>query len=185
MVRRLWGTLELWAHWVQGYQSQQERMYHSGPLLHPGYSGAGAVDFEEFLEDHGRQIQQAAQRAQEHAKGTRNPSVGQSDPKHVEYRRRKADVSEIVEAGNGLGHSSGKWLEARWLQLLIRSLYLGSKGCIRDVKMWWTIFTGLLSWSTSKISSFNGGLWTSQFVAIMLSYAWLSCMLIFATLPEN
>ena len=93
---------------MQGYQSQQERMYHSGPLLHPGYSGAGAVDFEEFLEDHGRQIQQAAQRAQDHVKGVRNPTSGHGDTKHLDYRTRARKggdpISEIVETGNGLGH---------------------------------------------------------------------------------
>jgi len=77
-------------------------MYHSGPLLHPGYSGASAVDFD--LEDHGRQIQLVGQRA------LRNATAGQGDSKHLEYRgqRRKAEVPEIVEAGNGLGRSAVK-----------------------------------------------------------------------------
>lgn len=79
-------------------------MYHSGPLLHPGYSGASAVDFD--LEDHGRQIQLVGQRA------LRNATAGQGDSKHLEYRGRRkaaaADASEIVESGNGLGRSSVK-----------------------------------------------------------------------------
>jgi hypothetical protein len=82
-------------------------VYYSGPLLHPGYSGASAVDFD--LEEHGRRVQLLAQRAKEHEKGVRHWSAGQGDSKHPEHRsRRKADVPEIVESGNGLGHSSGK-----------------------------------------------------------------------------
>jgi len=74
-------------------------MYHSGPLLHPGYSGASAVDFD--LEDHGRQVQRALRHA---------TAAGHGDSKHLEYRgqRRKAEGTEIVEAGNGLGRSSVK-----------------------------------------------------------------------------
>lgn len=78
-------------------------MYHSGPLLHPGYTGASAVDFD--LEDHGRKIQLVGQRA------LRNATAGQGDSKHLEYRGRRkaaAEVPEIVEAGKGLGHSSVK-----------------------------------------------------------------------------
>ena len=82
-------------------------MYHSGPLLHPGYSGASAVDFD--LEEHGRRAQLLGQRAKEHEKGARHSNAGQGDSKRPEHRsRRKADVPEIMEAGNGLGHSSGK-----------------------------------------------------------------------------
>ncbi|EFJ28510.1 hypothetical protein SELMODRAFT_451492 [Selaginella moellendorffii] len=40
--------------------AHENRMYHSGPLLRPGYSG-NAID--EFLEDHERRLQQAARRA--------------------------------------------------------------------------------------------------------------------------
>jgi uncharacterized metal-binding protein len=40
-------------------------MFHSGYLLHPGYSVAGAVDYEEILVLHGCQIQCAAQRVVE------------------------------------------------------------------------------------------------------------------------
>jgi hypothetical protein len=50
---------------MQGYQSQKEQMFHSGYLLHPGYSVAGAVDYEEILVLHGCQIQCAAQRVVE------------------------------------------------------------------------------------------------------------------------
>lgn len=84
-------------------------MYHSGPLLHPGYSGASAVDFD--LEDHGRQIQLVGQRA---LRSAATADRGQGDSK-LEYRgqRRKAaaaaaEAPEIVEAGNGLGLSSVK-----------------------------------------------------------------------------
>jgi hypothetical protein len=82
-------------------------VYHSGPLLHPGYSGASAVDFD--LEEHGRRVQLLGQRAREHERSVRRSSAGQGDSKRSEHRsRRKADVPEIVESGNGLGHSSGK-----------------------------------------------------------------------------
>jgi hypothetical protein len=98
---------------MQGTQSQKERMYHSGPLLlHPGYSGPGAVDYEEFLEDHEQQIQHAARRARENAKGLPSSTLGPADTKQNEHKSRssgrKVDKSEIVEAGNGLIYSSGK-----------------------------------------------------------------------------
>lgn len=97
----------------KGNQSQKERMYHSGPLLlHPGYSGTGAVDYEEFLEDHEQQIQHAARRARENVKGLPSSTLGPADTKQNEHKSRssgrKVDKSEIVEAGNGLIYSSGK-----------------------------------------------------------------------------
>ncbi|KAG0612009.1 hypothetical protein M758_7G183400 [Ceratodon purpureus] len=92
---------------IAGHQTKQERVYHSGPLLHPGYSRASAVDFD--LEEHGRRVQLLGQRAKEHEKGVRHSSAGQGDSKRPEHRsRRKADVLEIVEYGNGVGHTSGK-----------------------------------------------------------------------------
>lgn len=100
-------------------------MYHSGPLLHPGYSGASAVDFD--LEDHGRQIQLVGQRA------LRNSDrAGQGGDSKLEYRGQRSRKSAaalaaaaaaaaqaaaaaaegpeitVEAAGNGLGHSSVK-----------------------------------------------------------------------------
>ncbi|KAJ7534172.1 hypothetical protein O6H91_13G082500 [Diphasiastrum complanatum] len=43
-----------------GSESQTERMYHSGPLIRPGYA---STDIEELLKDHERKMQQAARRA--------------------------------------------------------------------------------------------------------------------------
>ncbi|CAM6108079.1 unnamed protein product [Calypogeia fissa] len=44
-----------------GVPHHSERIFHSGPLLHAGYTPT--VDYEEFLEEHERQLKQAARRA--------------------------------------------------------------------------------------------------------------------------
>ena len=92
---------------MQGHQTKHERVYHSGPLLHPGYSGASAIDFD--LEEHGRRVQLLGQRAKDNERGVRHSSAAQADSKRPDHRRRrKAEVPEIMESGNGLGRSSGK-----------------------------------------------------------------------------
>ncbi|XP_024384527.1 probable serine/threonine-protein kinase At1g54610 isoform X2 [Physcomitrium patens] len=76
--------------------NKQERMYHSGPLLHPGYSGASAVDFD--LEEHGRRVKLLGKRATDKENGVRG-----------EYRGKKeAETGEIVETESGFGLSSEK-----------------------------------------------------------------------------
>lgn len=91
---------------VQGIHSQQEQMYHSGPLLHPAYFGSGSVDYEEFLEEHEHQIQQGLQQAPEDMKTSHKSMSACVDKKHkskMSGSARKHD-SEIVEVGNGFGH---------------------------------------------------------------------------------
>ncbi|CAM6010137.1 unnamed protein product [Sphagnum balticum] len=89
-----------------GIHSQQEQMYHSGPLLHPAYFGSGSVDYEEFLEEHEHQIQQGLQQAPEDMKTSHKSMSVCVDKKHKSKMGGSAckHDSEIVEVGNGFGH---------------------------------------------------------------------------------
>jgi serine/threonine protein kinase len=90
----------------KGIHSQQEQMYHSGPLLHPAYFGSGSVDYEEFLEEHEHQIQQGLQQAPEDMKTSHKSMSACVDKKHKSKMGGSAckHDSEIVEVGNGFGH---------------------------------------------------------------------------------
>eukprot|EP00246_Nothoceros_aenigmaticus_P017844 TRINITY_DN89_c0_g1_i1.p1 TRINITY_DN89_c0_g1~~TRINITY_DN89_c0_g1_i1.p1 ORF type:complete len:841 (-),score=180.01 TRINITY_DN89_c0_g1_i1:419-2941(-) len=86
------------------YQSKEERMYHSGPLLRQGYTTA--VDIEELIEDHERQLQLAARRAAQAETGqtVRNSDKKNYDHKNWHHGRNGANENpEIVETGNGVG----------------------------------------------------------------------------------
>ncbi|CAK9233307.1 unnamed protein product [Sphagnum troendelagicum] len=91
---------------ISGIHSQQEQMYHSGPLLHPAYFGSGSVDYEEFLEEHEHQIQQGLQQAPEDMKTSHKSMSACVDKKHKSKMGGSAckHDSEIVEVGNGFGH---------------------------------------------------------------------------------
>ncbi|CAK9232295.1 unnamed protein product [Sphagnum troendelagicum] len=90
----------------KGIHSQEEQMYHSGPLLHPAYFGSGSVDYEEFLEEHEHQIQQGLQQAPEDMKTSHKSMSACVDKKHKSKMGGSAckHDSEIVEVGNGFGH---------------------------------------------------------------------------------
>ncbi|KAL3693945.1 hypothetical protein R1sor_007596 [Riccia sorocarpa] len=83
-----------------GIPQHTERIFHSGPLLHQGYTAS--VDIEELLEDHERQVKQAARRAGE----VRNSSVhGQKGWNYV--RSNGAAVAAAARENTGSAESNG------------------------------------------------------------------------------
>lgn len=88
-----------------------ERIFHSGPLLHSGYTPT--VDYEEFLEEHERQLKQAARRASgahdgalnarkgwNHARSNGPPNAAAAAAAAV---MEKAEVAAPAAESNGVG----------------------------------------------------------------------------------
>ncbi|KAL2633778.1 hypothetical protein R1flu_005257 [Riccia fluitans] len=88
-----------------GIPQYTERIFHSGPLLHQGYTAS--VDIEELLEDHERQVKQAARRAGE----VRNSSGhGHKGWNHVGSNGAAAPENTGSAESNGLVPTSGHHL---------------------------------------------------------------------------
>lgn len=91
---------------LQGIPQHTERIFHSGPLLHQGYTAS--VDIEELLEDHERQVKQAARRAGEVRNSSGHGHKGGWN--HVRSNGAAAQENTDSAESNGLVPTSGHHL---------------------------------------------------------------------------
>ncbi|BBN05880.1 cyclin-dependent kinase 12/13 [Marchantia polymorpha subsp. ruderalis] len=89
-----------------GIPQHTERIFHSGPLLHQGYTAS--VDIEELLEDHERQVKQAARRAGEVRNSSGHGHKGGWN--HVRSNGAAAQENTDSAESNGLVPTSGHHL---------------------------------------------------------------------------
>ncbi|KAG6548817.1 hypothetical protein Mapa_009578 [Marchantia paleacea] len=89
-----------------GIPKHTERIFHSGPLLHQGYTAS--VDIEELLEDHERQVKQAARRAGEVRNSSGHGHKGGWN--HVRSNGAAAQENTDSAECNGLVPTSGHHL---------------------------------------------------------------------------
>ncbi|KAJ7523924.1 hypothetical protein O6H91_18G068500 [Diphasiastrum complanatum] len=76
-----------------GHEVEAERMYHSGPLLRPGYSSH--VDIEELLDNHDRQLQRAARKAAQELEHGRHLSSPVEEKKTIDHKARQLGQNDV------------------------------------------------------------------------------------------